>query len=968
MKKEKNFNIQNNNNSNNNNNTNATNNQNLNSNLNNNIKNNNNNSLFKKILFEFNSPSYLNNTNSSQNKNQKHKRSSSSFLEKKPNEISKIQIGHYKIEKEIGSGAFGKVYLGYHIPTSEPVAIKVFNKNILFNNPEDYELVQKEIKILKIVKHKYIVQLYEIIENSSYIFIIMEYIEGNDLMEYILKKNHLSELEALKIFQQLINVLLYLHSQNISHRDIKIDNMLLDKKNNLKLIDFGLSTKYNDNSLLNQPCGTVVYAAPEVLDGKEYHGMLADVWSAGIVLYGMLCGYLPFNSNDDEVNKKNVIKGNINFNEKYFNDDIKDLLEHMLDVNPLTRFTLQDIREHKWFNKKKNIMIPGVVIGYNSIPVDDNIVRMVRMYEKDVDEKKVVESVKMNKFDEFESIYYLVVKKLGKEGNESVSDFSCRKFVEFILDKNNLVCCRENNKNNNNEDKKNDDVCEENFEKNNKDIKSIEKNKDNEINNNNNKSKNNNNLRNKNISINNNNNNNKVKLISAKSILNSSKKNTSSSYKNNSLYSNNSHKIKNSIIIPLTIRKNFINKSNKKNIENSINNNIYKENYDRNYSMRNKKEKTIIGLRIKKLDNSINKIKNEKKHFFSKSIDFNNIKFNNKKYLLFSLINSNSSKKRSKKINNEKKTNNKINNNNSNKMFKNNNLNLSLNNINKKYYKNYKIKRSSSLNMNLYYNLNYNNYNNEENKIYVKLFKDKNNKNHNNNSNYLNKSESIKSDFFFNHNNTYYNEMKNKIKYNNNNNTKDKKKLFTDLVSIKYINNINNKSNNNNNNSNKIYKNVTIYNNLNTNNKNKNNNKKNNFSINISQDNNDNNNNNNFFTKTYYYINNINDSNNNIFIPIYSGPIDLFCAFYYKSFIDLQLNILKKLKKQNLFYIQLKSNKFLISKKLNINFEIEIFKLINNNKNNNNNNNIYNLFYIKYKSRKGNSNNFFSKFINNLIN
>ena len=156
MKKEKNFNIQNNINSNNNNNTNATNNQNLNTNINNNIKNNNNNnnSLFKKILFEFTSPSYLNNTNSSQNKNNKHKRSSSSFLEKKTNEISQIQIGHYKIEKEIGSGAFGKVYLGHHIPTSEPVAIKVFNKKILYNNREDYELVQKEIKILKIVKHK----------------------------------------------------------------------------------------------------------------------------------------------------------------------------------------------------------------------------------------------------------------------------------------------------------------------------------------------------------------------------------------------------------------------------------------------------------------------------------------------------------------------------------------------------------------------------------------------------------------------------------------------------------------------------------------------------------------------------------------------------------------------------------------------------------------------------------------------
>ena len=134
----------------------------------------------------------------------------------------------------------------------------------------------------------------------------MEYCEGKDLMDFILSKRRLSELESLKYFQQLINALFYLHSQNIAHRDVKIDNMLLDKDLNLKLVDFGLSTKYTDEILLDQPCGTVVYAAPEVLEGNEYHGMLVDVWSSGIVLFGMASGYLPFSDKDDEVNKKDV--------------------------------------------------------------------------------------------------------------------------------------------------------------------------------------------------------------------------------------------------------------------------------------------------------------------------------------------------------------------------------------------------------------------------------------------------------------------------------------------------------------------------------------------------------------------------------------------------------------------------------------------------------------------------------------
>ncbi len=262
------------------------------------------------------------------------------------------QIGNYRLGEEIGSGAFGKVILGLHIITGEKVAIKILDKLILNQTPEDYILVKQELNILKIVKHKYIVQLYEILETPQHIFIIMEYCEGQDIMDYILTRSRLSEDESLKYFQQLINALYYLHDQNITHRDIKIDNLLLDRNLDLKLIDFGLSTKYRDDRLLSQPCGTVVYAAPEVLDCREYHGMLADVWSSGIVLFGMLSGFLPFGDPDDEINKKLILKGKINF-PNFLSREVKDLLKHMLDINPLNRYTLEDIIAHPWFNKKK---------------------------------------------------------------------------------------------------------------------------------------------------------------------------------------------------------------------------------------------------------------------------------------------------------------------------------------------------------------------------------------------------------------------------------------------------------------------------------------------------------------------------------------------------------------------------------------------------------------------------------------
>ena len=346
------------------------------------------------------------------------------------------QIGDYILGEEIGSGAFGKVLLGKHILTEEKVAIKVLDKMILNQTPEDYELVKKEISILKLVRHKYIVQLYEILQTAQHIFIIMEYCEGKEILDYILTKNHLSELESLKYFQQLINCLFYLHSQNIAHRDIKIDNMLLDSNKDLKLIDFGLSTKYTDDDLLDQPCGTVVYAAPEVLEGKEYHGMLADVWSSGIVLYGMIAGYLPFSDKDDEVNKKLVIKGQIKMPE-FFSDQVKDLLKHMLDVNPMTRYTLQEIKDHPWFNIEECSLIPGIIINYNIIPIDEKIINLCVSYNKDRDD--VINSIRKNKHDSNSALYYLLIKKLLKNGEQSISDMRSDEFIDFVLDENNLI-------------------------------------------------------------------------------------------------------------------------------------------------------------------------------------------------------------------------------------------------------------------------------------------------------------------------------------------------------------------------------------------------------------------------------------------------------------------------------------------------------------------------------------------------
>ena len=377
------------------------------------------------------------------------KRSNSMFLHPSPDIDLKVlkQIGDYTLGTELGSGAFGKVVLGKHILTNEPVAIKILDKMILSHTPDDYQSVRQEINILKSVKHKHIVQLYDVLQTPRHIFIIMEYCEGKDLLDYILTKSKLSEEESLKYFHQLINALFYLHSQNIAHRDIKIDNMLLDRNRDLKLVDFGLSTKYPDDNLLDQPCGTVVYAAPEVLQGREYHGMLADVWSSGIVLYGMLSGYLPFGEQDDEINRLNIIAGKISY-PNYFGACVKDLLMHMLDLDPMTRYTLQEVRSHPWFNSIDYKLIPGIIIGYNKIPVDEKILDLCVTYN--CDRNKVKESVINNKYNSESALYYLLIKKLQKKGMHSVSDFCSEEFINFVLDDNNLIEEKNDERNNKN--------------------------------------------------------------------------------------------------------------------------------------------------------------------------------------------------------------------------------------------------------------------------------------------------------------------------------------------------------------------------------------------------------------------------------------------------------------------------------------------------------------------------------------
>ena len=356
------------------------------------------------------------------------------IIVKKKNSIKK---GNYYLEETIGEGAFAKVKLGTHIPTGEKVAIKILNKEHLFDESNDIQKIKKEINILKRIKHKNIIQLYEIMESKSNLYIVMEYCENKELFDYIISKKYLKEKEACRFFQQIIDGVEYLHLSNITHRDLKPENLLLDKNYRIKISDFGLSyLGKNIDSLIETPCGTPSYAPPEMLKGEKYNGVFSDIWSCGIILYTMLVGNLPCAESKEELIYENIMKHNYFFPD-YISEEVIDLIENMLKINPKERFNFEQIKAHPWFNKIKPKLKPGIVYGIHKIPIDNNILERIEKYG--YNKEKCMKSILNNNFDENCSIYYLTLKQLIREKKASISDLFSDEYIKYLKDYKNWI-------------------------------------------------------------------------------------------------------------------------------------------------------------------------------------------------------------------------------------------------------------------------------------------------------------------------------------------------------------------------------------------------------------------------------------------------------------------------------------------------------------------------------------------------
>ncbi|KAJ3439303.1 map/microtubule affinity-regulating kinase [Anaeramoeba flamelloides] len=190
----------------------------------------------------------------------------------------------------------------------------------------------REMKILQQLNHPNLILLYEIFENEQNWYLVMEYVEGGELFDFVVKR------------------IAYCHSNDIVHRDLKLENLLLTSDFKIKIIDFGLSNFTKGNVLLNTFCGSASYAAPEVLQAKEYDGLKTDVWSLGVLLYVLLVGHFPYETRNIRALVAKKISKTINY-PKFISESAKDLISKMLFIDPKLRYSINQVKKHEWFKQ-----------------------------------------------------------------------------------------------------------------------------------------------------------------------------------------------------------------------------------------------------------------------------------------------------------------------------------------------------------------------------------------------------------------------------------------------------------------------------------------------------------------------------------------------------------------------------------------------------------------------------------------
>jgi serine/threonine-protein kinase HSL1 (negative regulator of Swe1 kinase) len=315
----------------------------------------------------------------------------------------------------------GRVRIARHAKSGQYAAIKIISKyptgsQLIYERGRLQHSVEREIVIMKLIDHPNIMRLYDVWETSTDLYLIMEYVEGGELFDYLCSHGRLPTSEALRYFQQIISAVHYCHSFNIAHRDLKPENLLLDVNKNIKLADFGLAAYGANDGLLETFCGSPHYAAPEVISGQVYNGSCSDTWSCGVILHALLTGRLPFHEEDGDTLRSKIILAEFTMPAD-IDPLAQDLLSRMLEKDVTKRIPISDVIKHPfyasqaWEGQKHTIPdLEDIAKPIRSISsIDSSIFANLRTLWADSSNEELIEFLRNDDANWQKAIYHLLL-------------------------------------------------------------------------------------------------------------------------------------------------------------------------------------------------------------------------------------------------------------------------------------------------------------------------------------------------------------------------------------------------------------------------------------------------------------------------------------------------------------------------------------------------------------------------------
>ena len=387
-------------------------------------------------------------------------------------------IKSYKIEKETYKLLTTSLFTGINTDINEKVLIHIFQKDKIKTRVNELTLLNNQVFFMKLLNHKNILKLYEIIETKTHIFIIYEYFEGVKLSEFISKKKKLNEEETFTILKEILSASSYFHGMYLCNLNLSSNNILIDSKYNIKICDFKYGHFYSTKEKSKVGLiGDHYFLCPELHSKKNYNPELADMWSIGVILYQMITGNLPFNSKKDLDLIRSIIKGDYSV-PNYVNANLKSVIKGLIEKNEDKRLKLNDLFNQKYFKDKKlnkNSLILGLNVLIMKYPIYLTVLNICKNSFK-IDVAIIIKSLENNRFTPVTSLFKQIVSKLASKGIQTINDLISDKFISYINEHNNYLKEEEQFNNIHNYLKKEEDI-----RKNSKDVAAILLNNQSEI-------------------------------------------------------------------------------------------------------------------------------------------------------------------------------------------------------------------------------------------------------------------------------------------------------------------------------------------------------------------------------------------------------------------------------------------------------------------------------------------------------